>query len=116
MSRKRTQNIVLVTVLLLLFLSVGFLAVADARSSASFSGKIPLEEKELFYYPLQPENGNNFLVYVTPTGSRYHLYADCTSLARAKEIVGVSPEKAVTEGRTECAVCRERKEAEQKDR
>jgi len=52
------------------------------------------------------------VVYVTQTGSKFHLYSDCSYLNRATAIIGTVCKEALDSGRELCSRCESRREKE----
>lgn len=51
-------------------------------------------------------------VYYTPTGKKYHLYRDCTSLQNSKKIIGEAYGTVKNSERGLCSLCEKRHENE----
>ena len=55
----------------------------------------------------------NTVVYVTQTGSKFHLKPDCNGLRNAKKVIGTTFALAGEQGKTICSLCQE--EAQKKE-
>lgn len=44
------------------------------------------------------------IVYITPTGKRYHPTKNCKGLKKAKKIIAIEKSKAIKRGYTPCKV------------
>ncbi len=42
------------------------------------------------------------LVYYTPGGTKYHIFSDCTSLSRSKEVIEAKRAEVIALGKEEC--------------
>lgn len=42
------------------------------------------------------------IVYITPTGKKYHPSKNCPGLSRAKQIIPIEKSKAIAQGYTPC--------------
>lgn len=110
LKRKGLQNLILICVFTISFLVVAGLGFYQGKKLTSVSEQgIELTEK----HPVgertpQKEEETSIVVFVTPSGSKYHLYKDCSSLSRAKEIRGMILYSVKEEGYTLCSFCEKR--------
>ena len=119
MKKLWVQNLVIITVFLAAFFLVIGLGLAEGKDSRSVqvageelrekNNETPIPEtpsKETAKEPLQLTE--NSTVYVTKTGTKYHLWADCSALGQAKTILTATLKDVATEGKQLCSFCNKR--------
>ncbi len=105
MKRRWIQNLCIVLVFALGFGAVIYLGM-NKEINGSIKDGISLKEKGN-RSESSPKLEDETVVYVTKTGTKYHLDTKCTGLRNAKEITGVSLSSAEKDGKTPCALCGE---------
>ncbi len=65
---------------------------------------VPLDEKIPWEEAL-PDPSKDPTVYVTKSGTKYHLSSDCSGLKRAKEIIKTTLSAATADGKELCKIC-----------
>ena len=111
MSGQKRQTVIL-SLILIGALAITAVAAFSEKRGGTFQRQ-ELRSKEPFAFiaaPSQPRFGE--IVYLSPSGSKYHLYSDCTALAPSKEVTGVLLETAVMQNKEECQTCRRRYQTE----
>lgn len=102
------QNISIVLVFLAAFAAVIFLGTEQGKKTPLQTDGVALSEKTAWdeALPNLPA-GEDPTVYVTKSGTKYHLSSDCKGLINAKEIIGTPLSDALKQGKTLCALCAE---------
>ena len=111
MSGQKRQTVIL-SLILIGALAITAVAAFSEKRGGTFQRQ-ELNAKEPFAFiaaPSQPRFGE--IVYLSPSGNKYHLYSDCTALASARERIGVLLETAVLQNKEECRTCRRRYQTE----
>ena len=106
MKHRLLQSVCIVLIFLSAFALCLWLGVREGRSDTSLrdEGQNPFPSE----LSLSPEQ----IVYVSPAGQKFHLYADCTALRRTSQIKGMQCRSALAEGKTLCSRCEKRKQSE----
>lgn len=99
--RKKTERILCCCIVLLAAIALVALAyfrslpvLFDAETETNASGNAS---------EIEPEGK---IVYVTPSGTRYHLTQDCASLARSETVLETTEELAEAQGLPPCSRCK----------
>lgn len=111
LKRKALQNLILISIFIVSFLlvvGVGFRQGKDQTSVAAQGMKLT-EKHPVGERAPQTIEETSVVVFITPSGEKYHLYKDCSSLSRAKEIHGMILYSATEEGYTLCSFCEKRR-------
>lgn len=121
MNRRWLQNLCLIGIFIVAFVAVVAVGMAQGKkeNSVEFSGeplkeKIPWEEA-VKQDPAQeklPTLAEDDIVYTTPTGEKYHLYNDCSSLSHSKTVYGNTFGEIKETGKGLCTFCKNRYNAE----
>ena len=114
MKRLWIQNLCITAV----FLAVFFLVVAvgldeGKRSRSVQAAGIVLPDRETERKEKIPQTDSlprneNDVVYITKSGTKYHLWADCSALKQAKAIIATRLKDAENDGKELCSFCNER--------
>ena len=106
MRRIVLQNIGIVLVFLAAFAAVVSVGTEQGKRTSLQVDGLELSEKTAWdeALPELPE-GEDTTVYVTKSGTKYHLSADCKGLKNAKKIIGTPLSDALKSGKTLCSLC-----------
>ena len=109
MSRRWIQSVCIVLLFVLSFAAVILLGIDRGRSDLSLKQHgTPLNEKESWESALADLSPNTDpVVYVTESGTKYHISPDCSALKRAKSVIGTPRSEAEKSGKELCALCAE---------
>ncbi len=103
MSKRWLQNLCIIFVFLLGLTGVILLGTVQGKRDGE-RDRQSLTRKHLWSeHTSSPED--TITVYVTKTGTKYHLRRDCSSLKKAKEITEVPLFTAENDGKECCARC-----------
>ena len=120
MKHRLLQSVCIVLIFLSAFALCLWLGVREGRSDTSLRDEgQDLEQKEPWDtdeiknpFPSELSLSPEQIVYVSPEGQKFHLYADCTALRRTSQIKGMQCQSALAEGKTLCSRCEKRKQSE----
>ncbi len=115
MQKRQLQNLILLLLFTVSFLIVVGLGFHQGKKKHSdLAEGIPLEEKIPWKEDQISETSEEAgtIVYITPKGAKYHLYTDCSSLRKSKEIQGVTVELAIAQQRDICSLCKKKSNSE----
>lgn len=119
MSRRWIQSACIVLVFLAAFAAVIVLDADQGKQNVSvqaagiaLSKKVPWSESTMQSLEERPLTDENETVYITPKGTKYHFYADCSSLRSSSQIEGMRCATAIDNGRDLCKLCEERRAGE----
>lgn len=114
MKRLWIQNLCMIAV----FLAAFFLIVAVGMEEGQKSRSVQAMGVELRDKDPEPEASGktppslnlteDSIVYITATGKKYHLWADCSALKQAKTILATHLKDAAAEGKSLCTYCNKR--------
>lgn len=99
------QNIGIVLIFLAAFGAVVSVGVEQGKRTPLEIDGVKLSEKTPWQETLPSLPEEDATVYVTNTGTKFHLSADCKGLKNAKEIIGTPLSEARESGKTLCALC-----------
>ena len=107
MSRRWIQSLCIVLLFLAAFVTVILLGIDRGRSDLSLKDHgISLDEKTSWEDALATGSQNTDpTVYVTQSGTKYHLRADCSALKRSKNVIGILRSSAEDDGKELCSIC-----------
>ncbi|MBP3301254.1 MAG: hypothetical protein J6M34_07120 [Clostridia bacterium] len=119
MKRLWIQNLCMIAVFLVAFFLIVAIGIEEGKKSRSVQEtgivlrdkKPGTEQSEQTERPNQPPHlslTEDSIVYITATGAKYHLWADCSALKQAKAIIATRLEDAAKEGRALCSFCNKR--------
>lgn len=107
MSKRTVQSFCIVLVFLMGAAIVLFLGIRQGKSVSLETHGVELENKTAWEASLpsseDPIAGS--VVYVTESGTKYHATANCSSLKRAKVIIGTPLSNAEQKGKEPCSIC-----------
>ncbi len=106
MSRKFLQSFVIVLVFVLSVIAVLLLGLREGKTVSMKTQGVELSEKIAWEDAVQenlPEEDP--MVYLTESGTKYHVSKDCSSLKRSKNIQGTLLSNAEQQGKTPCSIC-----------
>ena len=122
MSRRWLQNLLLIGLFLIAFtagiavgIGRGMQEHTIGEAGEALESKIPWEEA-ITLDPSkadQPRLNNSTIVYITPSGTKYHIYSDCSYLSRSKNIIGTPYGEVKYTEKDICSRCKDRYEYEQ---
>lgn len=120
MKHRLLQSVCIVLIFLSAFTLCLWLGVREGSTDTSLRDEgVDLEQKTPWDpagirnpFPADLTLSPEQIVYVSPDGQKFHLYADCVYLKRTKEVRGVLCETAVRDGKTLCSRCETKKQAE----
>lgn len=106
MSRRWIQSTVIVLVFLAGFIAVILLGADRGKTGSLNSNGVPLSEKPSWEEALAAvPDRESTTVFVTKSGTKYHLSDDCSGLTRAKEIIKTTLSAAEADGKELCKIC-----------
>ncbi len=108
MSRRWIQSLAIVLVFLAAFVAVTLLGIWQGQDGpARLSEGLELKEKKDWQeaIPNLSDTSLDPTVYVTNSGTKYHLSPDCSALKRAKEVIGTPRSAAIEDGKEPCSIC-----------
>lgn len=108
MSRRWIQSTCIVLVFLAGFITVILLGAKQGKTGSLKTQGTSLSEKVSWEEALAnlPDRENT-AVYITKSGTKYHLSEDCTGLKKAKEIIKTTLSAAEDDGKELCKICEE---------
>ena len=108
MSRRWIQSTCIVLVFLVGFIAVILLGTKHGKTGALQTNGTSLSEKASWEEALKnlPDRENT-TVFITKSGTKYHLAEDCSGLKKAKEIIKTTLSVAEDDGKELCKICKE---------
>ena len=114
MRHRWIQNLCIIIIFLIAFVAIIAMGMMQGKKSQSLQETgLPLDEKteserseEIPSILLTDDS----TVYVTESGKKYHIFHDCSSLARSTKIIGTTYKNAQDEGKELCTYCKSRNE------
>ncbi len=110
MSRRALQSAGIVLVFLIAFVAVTLIGVQQGQTELSMGETgILLEDKQNWEEAVTslPQMDETSTVYVTQSGTKYHVSPGCPGLRNAKEIIGTPLAFAIEQEKTLCSLCEE---------
>ena len=106
MSRRIAQSICIVLVFMIGFIAVTVLGAREGKTADLKDKGIPLSDKESWQDALPGDaNDEERIVYVTESGTKYHLTTECSGLKNAKKIIGTPLATALEQEKVLCSIC-----------
>ena len=107
MKRKTLQSVCLLLIFLIGAAMILYLGIRQGKTVSMETHGVELEQKIPWQkaLPSSEDSPSATVVYVTESGTKYHATAKCSSLKRAKVVIGTPLSNAEQEGKEPCSFC-----------